>query len=85
MIYYFDIKRDKCIINKKRSMNRYVSVHELLLDGQFKFIGEDWANSASFKGEKAMAAQILADKLNYTLDSGGYYITDPDITLIELP
>jgi hypothetical protein len=64
--FYFKILGDKCIINKKRGYNIYVSVHSLNeATGFFRYLGEDWANSASYKGTKAMAAQIVADKFNY--------------------
>jgi hypothetical protein len=32
-----------------------------------------------------MAAQIVADKFNYKMDDGGYFITEPVVRLIELP
>ena len=84
-IFYFRILRDKCIVNKKRSQNIYVAVFRMSSNYFFEYIGEAWANSASYKGEKAMAADILAENLNYKLEPGGYYIAEPDIELRELP
>ncbi len=84
-IYYYRVWYDKCIINKKRNKNRYVAVYSINDRGQFIRHGESWANSASFKGEHSMAAQILTNKFGYKIDEGGYRLTEPNITLLTLP
>ncbi len=83
--YYYRAWYDDCIINKKKNTNRYVAVYSINKEGYFNYHGEIWEHSASYRGVKAMAAEILENNLNYKLDSGRYTVIEPKIELLELP
>ena len=82
--YYYRILRNEYIYFKKRNKNIHIEVFETMVDGRFHYIGERYADSASWMGDKALVSEILAEKKGYTLSDNGYKLKE-DVSIIELP
>jgi len=73
---------------KKGKWNREISVYEQLKDGRFYHIGTSFVNTGSYRGDRAIAAQILHDEKGYQwAEKAGthYELKRKDISIIELP
>lgn len=74
--------------SEKRRYNRTITVYDQNKDGSFNFIGEDdQINTASYRGDEAIASKILHDKFNYKWLKGreNYDLQSKNIKLIFLP
>ena len=65
----------------KRGYNRIILVYALIKHKPI-LIGENHVNTASYKGDKASANEIIAELYGYRFD--GYNIIRKDITLFEV-
>lgn len=65
----------------KRGQNHTTEVYEVV-NNIPKYIGYTYSNTASWKGDKAVAAAIISEEFGIARD--GYNITDPNVQLFEL-
>ena len=72
----------------KRGFNRTVAIYTQNKDGSFNFIQEDnEINTASFRGDLAVASKMLHDKHGYKWDPKAlnYTLISKNIKLLFLP
>jgi hypothetical protein len=69
----------------KRGYNLQVVVYAVSRkDGHPLFLGRAHANTASYKGDHALASQIVAECCGYKMKPGGYELVRKDVTLYEV-
>ncbi len=87
--YYYKAEYREAVTKsyRKRGYNKLITVYEMNKDGRFTFIGDQWINTASYRGDDAIASQILHDEKNYQWGDTGthYYLKRKDIQIILLP
>ena len=89
MKYYYKTEWNDAVNKqyRKRGYNKLISVYQMNKDGGFSFIGDMWINTASYRGDEAIACQILHDEKGYKWGDTGthYYLKRKDLKLIQLP
>ena len=71
-----------------RGYNRTVTVYTQDKDGEFNFVGENAKiNTASYRGDTAVASLILHDEFNFKWDKNykNYNLLSKSVRLIFLP
>ena len=74
--------------SSKRGYNRTVTIYTQNKDGSFNFIAEDeFINTASYRGDEAVASKLLHDKYNYKWNPKdvNYSLLSKSVKLIFLP
>lgn len=67
-----------------RGFNREIIVYRLK-NNQPSFVGcNDEINTASYKGDHAVAAQIIADNTSHKMDARGYDLVSKQIKIISI-
>ncbi len=69
----------------KRGFNRQIQVFEQETDKSFSLVGCEDINTGSYKGDYAVACEVLHNKKGYRLSKDGYFLARKDIKLIEMP
>lgn len=79
--FYFKVER----YSPKRGYNLQVIVISMSRkDGHPLLLGCAHANTASYQGERALAAQIVAKCCGYKMKPGEYELVRKDITIYEV-
>ena len=83
--YYFKAEYSEAVTKsyRKRGYNKLISVYKMTKRGTFLFIGDQWVQTAGYRGDYATACRILSDKFGYKND--GYSLTRKDVTVLQLP
>ena len=83
--YYFKVEWSECVTKeyRKRGYNKLISVYSMRKDGQFRFIGDEWVQTAGYRGDYPTACGILAKEFGY--ESDGYSLKRKDVTILQLP
>lgn len=74
----------------KRGYNRTVVVYRIVKNKPIFIDSDIEINTASYKGDYAVACKIISDKLGYKLDGGdrycgaGYKLERKDVKIIEV-
>jgi len=68
-----------------RGYNIRVSAYKQLKDGHFLKIGTTYHDGASWKGERAAAAEIISQEEGHRMDERGYNLVSKNIEIINLP
>ena len=82
--YFFKVEHG----STKRGYNRTVKVYTQLNDNRFSIVDYDnEINTASYRGDYAIACSILNDKLGYRWSKNDrfYSLQNKNIQLIQLP
>jgi hypothetical protein len=77
-VYYFKVIDS----SKKRGYNKTISVYAIGDDFKPEYIGEKHINTASYRGDKPTAVNILSELYGYKTD--GYMLLEDGINLYEI-
>jgi len=83
--YYYKVEESDCVTKhaRRRGYNKVISVYKMKKDGQFRFIGDEWINTASYRGDHPTACGILTKEFGYKSD--GYSLKRKDVKVLQLP
>ena len=83
--YYFKVDWSECVTKhaRRRGYNKLISVYIMRKDGQFRFIGSEWVQTAGYRGDYPTACGILSKEFGYKSD--GYSLKRKDVTVLQLP
>ena len=77
-VYYFKVTDS----SKKRGCNRTISAYAIGNDFKPEYIGERHINTASYRGDKPTAVNILSELYGYKTD--GYKLLEDGVKLYEI-